>query len=173
MFKAGRSAASAKTQLGSGPPPIISGLAGKEVMNVTKYRELNFPFANNSRHIESVEFEFQNDSITDSKVVQEIITLTETAAPVETLSSLKDYEKVSNQDAWLDLCQFTSKGNQDTPLLNFMKGMEDVLKEETARSYILQFENEEDLEDPEMPDYYEMIVIYANKAYKLVLTKDW
>ena len=142
-------------------------------MDVTKYRELNFPFANRSRSIESVEFELHNDSITDSEVLRAIIHLTDTESPRETLPTIRDYEKINNQDAWLDLCQFTSKGNENAALLNFLNGMEGVLKETTARSYILQFENEEELEDPAVQDYYEMIVVHADKAYKLILTKEW
>jgi len=142
-------------------------------MNISKYRESNFPFANRSRYIESVEFEVHSNSIPDSEVIQSIVSLTETAGPGEQLPSVNDYEKVSNQDAWLDLSQFTSKGSQDAALMNFMNSIDAALKDETARSYIRQFENEEDTDEPALPDYYEMIVIHKNRAYKLVLTKDW
>jgi hypothetical protein len=142
-------------------------------MNISKDREGNYSFANRSRYIESVEFQLDSTAISDFSVVQEIIALSKKIQPGEGSPSAGDYKRLRTETAWIDFCRFTSRGDINASLRNFMNRIERVLQDPNTRVYIRQFEEDEvdDDEGLEEPDYYEIIVICKQRAYKLTLNK--
>ena len=146
-------------------------------MNIRKEREQTFSFDNRSRYIESTEFRVENENVRDSIVIREIVDLSKKAEAGESEPAVSDYKKVETQDAWIDFGRFMSKGDIGASVRNFMNLMDTLLKDESTKAYILESDDEderaEDLKEPGFPDYYEMILINKDIAYKLVLTTNW